>query len=65
MTGYLNGYIIGNVAYNVFMNEFAIFLNGFCVQIEIYHTFTTVFGFVFYHKEFLTVNFIAYSLGGS
>ena len=91
MAGYLNGYIIVNVAYNVLIIapifqydfiptilysrsdicfviieiEFAIFFNGLWAQVEIYHTFTTVFGFVFYHKEFITVKFIAYFLASS
>ena len=90
MTGYLDWYVIVNVAYNVLIlgpicqNDFiptikysrsdicfvivefesAIFFYGFRVQVEIYCTFATVFGFVFYQK-FLAVKFVVYSLASS
>ena len=45
--------------------EYTIFFYSFCIQIEIYCTFTAVSGLVFYYKKFCAVKFIVISLASS
>ena len=43
-------------------HEMTILFNNFCIQVEIYRAFTTVYRFMSYYKKFFAVKFIAYSL---
>ena len=44
---------------------FTIFFYSFCIQIEIYHVFTALFGLVFYYEKFFAVKCIANSFASS